>query len=172
MTNPDVHIVNIVNLENRDYLVDVGYAAPFFNPIPFDLSEEYKITWGADEYILIPRSENGYSELILFRNAREKHGYTVKPQARSILEFKTVIKDSFRESATFLNAILLVRYKSISSIMIHNFSLVETSASNFKIIDLKNKADLIDNICTHFAMPKDIVIESLNFITNFEDAWI
>lgn len=171
MTNPDVHIVSIVNIENRDYLVDVGYAAPFFNPIPLDLTEKYKISWGADEYILMPKNKNGYSELKMFRNGQLKHGYTVKPHARFISEFETVINDSFIESATFLNAILLIRFRAKSSVMIHNFSLVETYDLNFRITKLKSKAEIIDNILTHFAIPKDIVEESVNFITNFDNAW-
>ena len=171
MTNPDVHIVNIVNIENRDYLVDVGYAAPFFNPIPLDLTKEYKFALGVDEYVLFPKSVNGYSELKMFRNGKVKHGYFVKPHARSISEFEDKIKDSFRESATFLNAILLVRFRAKSSIRIHNFSLVESHDLNFKQIALSDKEELIDKIFIHFAIPKEIIEESLGLITNFEDAW-
>ena len=171
MTNPDVHIVNIVSIENRDYLVDVGYAAPFLNPIPLDLTEEYKIALGVDEYIILPRTENGYSKLKMIRNGQIKHGYTVKPYSRSISEFETVIKDSFTESATFFNAILLVLFKSKSSIVIHNFSLIESYGSNFKSIKLESKIELIDNIVRHFKIPKEIVEDALAFTTNFEDAW-
>ncbi|MEN8191514.1 MAG: arylamine N-acetyltransferase [Bacteroidota bacterium] len=171
MTNPDVHIVNIVSIENRDYLVDVGYAAPFFGPIPLDLTQEYKIGLGSDEYVLFPRNSKGYSELKMFRNGCLKHGYSVKPQARSISEFETVIKASFRESATFLNAILLVQFGQQSSIRIHNFSLIESNKQNFKQIEIKNKEDLVNNILRYFAIPKEIIEESIGSITNFEDAW-
>ncbi|MEE8479184.1 MAG: arylamine N-acetyltransferase [Candidatus Neomarinimicrobiota bacterium] len=171
MANPDVHIVNIVSIENRDYLVDVGYAAPFLNPIPLDLIEDYKITLGADEYVISPRSENGYSKLKMIRSGQTKHGYTVKPYSRSISEFETIIKNSFKESSTFLNAILLVMFKSKSSIVIHNFSLIENYGVNFKSIKLESKLELIDNIVRHFKIPKEIVEDALAFITNFEDAW-
>ena len=33
MSNPDVHLVNMVTVEKRQYLVDVGYAAPFLMPL-------------------------------------------------------------------------------------------------------------------------------------------
>ena len=171
MTNPDVHIINIVSIDKKDYLVDVGYAAPFLKPIPLDLTEEYKIALGTDEYFVLPKSENGYSELKMFRNGRLKHGYTAKPYARSISEFETVITDSFRDTATFLNAILLVRFKSNSSIVIHNFSLIETKDIHSKITKLKSKADLTEKIITHFAIPKNIIEESLAIIKNYEDAW-
>jgi N-hydroxyarylamine O-acetyltransferase len=171
MANPDVHIVNVVNIENRDYLVDLGYAAPFFKPIPLDLNEAYKIALGADEYILNPKSEDGYFELKMLRNGRVKHGYKFKSFARSITEFETVINDSFRESATFLNSILLVRFRSKSSIMIHNFSLVESYDLNYKFTKFVSKVDLIDNIFLCFAIPKYIIEEALSFVTKFEDAW-
>ena len=171
MTNPDVHIINIVSIDKKDFLVDVGYAAPFLKPIPLDLDEEYKIALGTDEYFVLPKSENGYSELRMFRNGRLKHGYTAKPYARSISEFETVITDSFRDTSTFLNAILLVRFKSNSSIVIHNFSLIETKDIHSKITKLKSKADLAEKIITHFAIPKNIIEESLSIIKNYEDAW-
>ncbi len=38
MSDPDIHIVNIVKIKNREYLVDVDYAAPFAEPLPLDLS--------------------------------------------------------------------------------------------------------------------------------------
>ena len=123
------------------------------------------------QYFLIPRNSNGYSELKMFRNGCIKHGYRVKPHARMISEFETVIKDSFRESATFLNAILLVRFGSKSSVRIHNFSLIESHDQNFRQIELKNKDDLIDNIYRFFAIPKEIIEESIGLITSFKDAW-
>jgi arylamine N-acetyltransferase len=171
MTNPDVHIVNIVNIEDREFLIDLGYAAPFYAPIPLDLKEEYKIAFGADKYILIPKTKNGNYELKMFRNERVKHGYKVKPQARSISDFETVINNSFRESATFLNAVLLVRFNPMSSVTIHNFSLIESFKHDFKLARLDNKAELAEKIYFHFVIPKNIVEESLNFITKFEDAW-
>jgi predicted nucleotidyltransferase len=55
--------------------------------------------------------------------------------------------------------------------VIHNFSLVESTGINFKSIKLENKVELIDNIVRHFAIPKEIVEDALDLITNFEDAW-
>ncbi len=36
MSNPDVHLVSMAELDQRQYLVDVGYAAPFAVPLPRD----------------------------------------------------------------------------------------------------------------------------------------
>ena len=56
----------------------VGYTAPFFDPIFLDLNQKYKIAFGTDEYVLLPRSPNGNSKLKMFRNGFIKHGYCVK----------------------------------------------------------------------------------------------
>jgi arylamine N-acetyltransferase len=41
MSQPDVHLVNVVRIDNREYLVDVGYAAPFLEPLPFDRDSDF-----------------------------------------------------------------------------------------------------------------------------------
>jgi arylamine N-acetyltransferase len=171
MSNPDSHLVNVVNLENRQYLLDVGYAAPFLKPIPLDLQKNYQIEFGADRYVLLPKDNNGHSKLQLYRNNELKHGYKVKPYPRSKTEFDNVIKNSFRDSATFFNAILLVKYNHNESTVIHNFSLIESNVKNYHKRILSNTAELADEIVARFGMKKQIVQYSLNFINNYNDAW-
>jgi len=171
MSNPDVHIVNIVEINHREYLVDVGYAAPFYNPIPLDLPTNYELIFGSDKYILKPRDKRNYSELQLIRDRKNKHGYIVKPHPRSITEFETVIEDSMRSTSTFLNAVLLVKYGVNSSVVIHNFSLIEIKDSNVNRVLLKDKEELIDQIYLKFGISKEIARESLSLIKNFNDAW-
>ena len=48
MKNPDVHIVSVVNIENREFLIDTGYAAPFSEPIPLNLLNDYIIDMGKE----------------------------------------------------------------------------------------------------------------------------
>src|SRR5665811_331066 len=38
MKNPDVHLISIVKIEEREFIVDGGYAAPFLEPLPSDLA--------------------------------------------------------------------------------------------------------------------------------------
>jgi arylamine N-acetyltransferase len=171
MNNPDVHVVNIVSIDGRDYLVDVGYASPFLNPMPLDQSDEYEIIYGTDKYVLYPRNNRGCSVLKMFRKKEAKHGYIVKPDARSIAEFNDVIKDSFREEATFLNSLLLVRFESSLSVRIHNFSITKSMDGIFKQRDLKNMDELIMTIAFEFSIPQHIVSESVKMIRDFGDAW-
>jgi len=171
MMNPDVHIANVITINNKEYLVDVGYAAPFLTPLPLYLSRNYEITLGNNRYILLPKYKKGRSEIQLYRDDKLSHSYTLKPQVRSISEFEKVIEDSFRASATFMNAILLVRFGVNSSVVIHNFSILKTNKTVIKKTDLKNKSELAAQITANFKIPVDIVEEALETITNFKDAW-
>ncbi len=174
MSSPDVHIVSIVTLEDQEYIVDVGNAALFFEPLPRGLSTEFQINFGNDKYILLPKDENGFSKMKLYRNGTLKHGYTVKPYSRTISEFDQVIKSSFDLTATFMNAVLLVLFGiegNRSSIVIHNFSVTEFMGGNFEKRMLANKNELIKEIENKFRIPKKIVEESLSQISDFKDAW-
>ena len=171
MTNPDVHIVNIVEINSTEHLVDVGYAAPFYNPIPLDLAKNYEISYGNDKYIIKPRDKRNYSELQLIRDGKNKHGYIVKPQPRSITEFEKVIEGSMKSTSTFLNAVLLVKYGENSSTVINNLSLIEIENSIVNKVLLKDREELIDQIYLKFGISKEITRESLSLIKNFNDAW-
>jgi arylamine N-acetyltransferase len=59
MSNPDVHMVIMVNVDGREYLVDGGYAAPFLSPLPRDLKEDYVVALGRDRYVLRPQDTTG-----------------------------------------------------------------------------------------------------------------
>lgn len=104
MKAPDVHLASIVTIEGQEFIADVGYAAPFLEPLPRNLSSDYQITFGNDKYILLPKDSNGFSQLKFYRNGALKHSYTVKPSSRLISEFDCVIKASFDETATFMNS--------------------------------------------------------------------
>ena len=51
MNEPDVHLFNIVQVDNREFMADCGYAAPFIRPLPRDLSEDYTVELGSDRYV-------------------------------------------------------------------------------------------------------------------------
>jgi arylamine N-acetyltransferase len=171
MKNADSHIVSIVKLDDQEYIVDVGYAAPFLSPIPRDLATEYQINFGEDKYILSPKDENGFSKLNYYKGGSLKHGYTVKPFCRKIKDFDEVIKSSFNPDSTFMNSILLVKYGKDSSKIIHNLS--RTDIKNKKYINriLTGENELMNEIEKVFKIPKEIVRESISQISRYEDAW-
>ena len=171
MTNPDVHLVSIVTLDQREYLVDVGYAAPFWNPLPRDLTTEYEIELGRDSYVLKPQDAHGCSSLEMHRDGIHKHGYTVKPIPKQIGDFEQVISDSYRDTATFMNALLLVRFFPNRSIAIHNMTLIESQGTESKIRTLSNCDELIEAIVEYFEIPEKITLKGVKDLRLNGDAW-
>lgn len=129
---PDVHVVSMVRLEEREWLVDVGYAAPFFEPLRRDLDTEYEIRFGSCRYVLMPRDRRGCSRLQLFPAGELVHGYLAKPEPRSIGHVEGVIRDSYRDSATFMNALVVERFFPGRSVRIHNLTLTESTRQQLR----------------------------------------
>ena len=171
MANPDVHLVNIVSLEGREFIVDAGYAAPFLVPLPRDLKEDHIITLGCDRYVLKPQDMNGNSRLELYRGGQHKHGYVVKPRSREIEFFDRVIVESFRDSATFMNALLLVRLYPNQSIVIHNLSIIESKGTDYDTRQLTSRSELPAIVEKYFSIPREIVSEAVAEMGEFGDAW-
>jgi arylamine N-acetyltransferase len=171
MSKPDVHLVNIVRVEGREYIVDVGYAAPFLTPLPADLTGEYVVSLGSDRYVLLPRDEHGRSRLTLYRDENPIHGYLVNPMPRDIHEFDDSVAQSFRPTATFMNAILLVRFGLGSSLVVHNMSYIESKGNFSTKKSLETIDRLVSVIETTFDMPSDIVRVALEGVPLQKGVW-
>jgi arylamine N-acetyltransferase len=171
MANPDVHMVSIVRFEGQEYIVDVGYGAPFLAPLPRNLRNDHIIKYGDDSYVLKPQDLDGFSRLQLYRNGKLKHGYHVKPQGRDIGYFSDVISASFRPEATFMNAVLLVRFFPNRTVTIHNYSKVESTPENSSFRKMANNEELIVTIERNFGIPTGIISDALGQIKTLKDAW-
>ncbi|MFC1961117.1 arylamine N-acetyltransferase [Chloroflexota bacterium] len=171
MTNPDVHLVSMVTVEKRDYLIDAGYAAPFLFPLPLDLTTDCIIELGRDRYVVKPRDANNCSRLELYRNGILKHGYLAKPAPRRIQEFEHTIIDSFRDDSTFMNALLLARFFPDRSLVIHNLTVIESRETVSNAQSLANQDELCQAIYEHFSIPVEITKVALKELGQFGDAW-
>jgi N-hydroxyarylamine O-acetyltransferase len=171
MQTPEVHALNMITTDGREYLADTGYAAPLLEPIPRDLATDYETTSGRDRYVLKPQDANGCSRLELYRDGVFRHGYLAKPAPKTIEDFSKVIAASFSADATFLNSVLLARFYPRRSVLIHNLTLVESEANKSTMHALANRAQLIDAIESRFGIPREIVSEAVDQLGNLQDAW-
>jgi N-hydroxyarylamine O-acetyltransferase len=172
MADPDVHLVNIASLDGREYLVDAGYAAPFLAPLPRDLDEDYEISLGRERYVLNHQDGNGISRLDLYRDGELTHGYTINPIPRKIDHFTDVIRDSFRDSATFMNSLLLVRLYPDRSTVIRNLSIIESKGSEYHVRRLSGKDEVPAAVEQYFSIPREIVSEAVAEVAHLGDPWI
>lgn len=171
MSNPNVHLVSVVDLEKREYLVDVGYAAPFVTPLPRDLLTDYVIGLGSDRYVLKPQDAAGRSRLELHRDGNLKHGYVAKPEPKQIGDFESVIADSYRDEATFMNAILLARFFPDRSLIIHNLTVIESQGTESSVRMLTNRSELAKSISECFGIPPQFTRDVVNGMGQLGDAW-
>lgn len=169
--NPDVHIVNIVTINNKEYLVDVGNAAPFITPMPLYLNVNYEISCGRDFYILLPKGDDGRSRMMQYRDGALKGGYLINPQPRSFEHFDNVITDSFKEDAVFMNGLLLVKIFPDHTITIHNNNLLESRGKTVKRKSLGSNAEIIGAISRIFYIDPDISKMVLASIAELKDIW-
>ena len=167
----DVHLVNIVTINRREYIVDVGYAAPFLQPLPRNLQNKHTIEFGFDKYILHPMDASKYSRLDLYRNGKLTHGYQVNPKSRNINEFDRIVKDSFRLDSTFMNSLLLVYFNMYYSQVINNMTYLEISNSQVKKISINTFNDLIHKIEEIFLMPGDISKVAMEGVELTQNPW-
>jgi arylamine N-acetyltransferase len=172
MSNPDVHMVSMVSVEGQQFLVDAGYAAPFLAPLPRDLAKNHVVTLGRDRYVLNPQDRNGCSRLELYRDGQLKHGYLATPTPKKLEDFEAVITDSFRKDATFMNALLLARFYSDRSVVIHNLDLIESRGARSRIRSLASRDELVRVIEECFNIPQAVATESVAELGQLKDAWM
>ncbi|MCP4655067.1 MAG: arylamine N-acetyltransferase [bacterium] len=157
MSSPDVHAVVMVTVEGREYLVDGGYAAPFYEPLPRDLGSEQSVEFGNERYVLRTQDENGRSRLDHYRDGKLIHGYLAKPQPRRLEHFDAIVRASYEDSATFLNAVMFRRFFPERSVTVYNHSLIVAGPKQAEVTRLDTRPALIDAIATHFEIPRRLV---------------
>jgi N-hydroxyarylamine O-acetyltransferase len=170
MKNPDVHVISIVTIDGNEFIVDVGYAAPFFEPLPTGFNKDYVIRSGEEEYHIKPLESKGRTKVEQYYNGKLQHWYTANPKPRKIGEFTKVIKDSYADDAMFMNALRITRFSDEGSLVLKNLLLTETTGltSYTTEISFKNIPGIIQE---KFEMPADIVQEAINNIKELKSIY-
>ena len=124
MSEPNVHTSIRVYLDGRNWHVDVGYAAPFREPIPLDRLP-WAITFGRDRHVLdfpanerqapegggLDRSETAHRyEMTHYTDGERRHGYVVHGPPRRYSFFYPTIVKSFSRDWTFMQNLRITRF--------------------------------------------------------------
>lgn len=161
MNRPDVHLVIMVVLDGREYLVDVGYGAPFYKPMPSDLNDDLVMILGRERYVLQPKDGSGRSRMEMYRDDLLVHSYLAKPEAREIPEFDQVIIDSFRDDATFMNRLVIARFFTDRSLVVRDLTLTESRGDRSNSLTLGGRRELVAAIREHFGIPEEITRDAV-----------
>jgi len=162
MDTPDLHVVVLVELEDRPYLLDAGYGAPFFDPLPLDLEGDLLIPWGHESHRLRPRDGGGRARLEVLRRGGVEPGYLVNPAARSPDHFRAVISGSYRPEAYFMNNVALHRYDRERSVSIRNLLLTEATPDSSRTLTLPGAGELAREVEARFGIAASLVAEALD----------
>ncbi len=157
----DVHVAITVALAGREWLVDVGYGAPFLAPLPRDAKDDVVVGFGRDRYVLKPRDPSGRSRLEMYRGGELLHGYVVNPAPRAIAHFRSVVRDSFRDAAPFMNAVVAIRHGEDASVAIHNLEVVRSTRDAWSAAWLADRTALVEALASEFGIPSAITREAI-----------
>lgn len=164
MANPDVHTVLMVRIDGRELLVDVGYSAPFFEPVPRDLDRDFEIPWGGRRYVFRPPDERGNTRLDMYRSGTLTHGYLASPEPRDIDHFADIVADSYRSDVCFMNALVVERFFVGRSLRLHNLELTLATPESSVVIELVD-GDPAEVVERRFGIAASIVREAIDGVS-------
>lgn len=170
MKNPDVHLISFVKIDNKEYIIDGGYAAPFLKPLPRNLKEDYVITLGYEKYLVKPQDDFGETKVEQHFEGKLQHWYTAKPKERKIEEFRKVIEDSYSNGAVFMNAVRITRFSETGSMVLKNLDLTETTGNNCTTRKI-DRHDLPAVIQANFGIPSSVVKEAIGHFKELKDIY-
>jgi len=170
MKIPDVHIISIVTIEGKEYIIDGGYAAPFFEPLPRDLKMDFVVILGIEYYLIKPKDIRGRTRVEQYSNGKLQHWYTANPEERRIEEFNKVIKDSYSDDAIFMNAIRITKYSDAGSLILKNLYLTEVINNETLTTKILLK-DIPLVIQEKFGIPSGVVKKATGHFKELKDIY-
>jgi arylamine N-acetyltransferase len=170
-SGPDVHMATVVRLDGRDLLVDVGYAAPFYDPLPLDQPAPTSFRFGRDTYVVHPRDSAGRTRLDLLRDGDRVHGYLLKPVPRTIGCFRRVIRASYRDDATFMRSLLLVRFFDEQSVTIVNRLRIDSTRDGSSLREITTSDRMVEEIVSAFDMDEEVVRTAVAALPELESPY-
>lgn len=151
MDTPNVHTSIRVQVDQREWHVDVGYAGPFREPIPLDRLP-HQIAWGNDRYVF-DRHGDGHMMTVL-TNGERRHGYVVHAPARAASFFHPVILQSFEPGRTFMRCLRITRFFADRAVELRNRRLLRVTADRVRETSVDSMADLRRAVDEEFQMPR------------------
>ena len=107
----------------------------------------------------------------LHRSGQVKHGYLAKPGLRTPADFRSVIAESFRPEATFMNAVAIYRFERHRSVAIRNLEIIESTPEVSTSRALASRDELVAVAEERFGIPAELVAEAVGGLTDLQDAW-
>jgi arylamine N-acetyltransferase len=153
MSNPNVHTCIRVRVDSVDYHVDVGFAAPFREPLRLD-SLPVQVDEGANRYVLDRDAVGCGLRLSMFTGGGNGEGYLAHDPPRPREFFDSVVLDSYSPGAWFMNRLRISRIFDEYSLDLINWTLYRHEAGRTTVTRLASMEDLARAVRDEFRMPR------------------
>lgn len=152
MDRPNVHTVIRVRIEGVAYHVDVGYAAPFRQPMRLDRLP-FEMVHGKYRYLLEPDGCDEY-RMSVWCGPERVHGYAVHGPPRDFGFFRDIILESYTPGRMFMSCLRITRFFEAHTVELKNSTLTWYSGGETGETRLGSMQELRQAVEQQLAMPR------------------
>jgi N-hydroxyarylamine O-acetyltransferase len=151
MSKPNVHTCIRVRIDGLTYHVDVGFAAPFREPIRLDRLP-VRIEEGGNHYVFEEDGDGFF--MSMFTGEDFRVGYVAHDPPRPREFFDPAVMMSFTLSSTFMRCLRINRVWAGYSLDLIDAKLCRHEAGRTAVTELKNMAELKAALRDQLGMPR------------------
>jgi arylamine N-acetyltransferase len=166
MSKPDVHVCVRVRVDSAAYIVDVGFAAPFREPMPLDRLP-FEVREGNNRYVL--EADGDRFRMDLFSGDKFAFSYVAHDPPRTREQFAPTVAMSYALTSTFMTSLRISRVFDAYSLDLIGRRLYRHEAGETTVTELATLADLKAAMAGPFQMPRcpvESAIAAVEGITN------
>ena len=167
MSAPNVHTCIRVRLDGAAYHADVGYAAPFREPLRLDRLP-HQVSHGSHRYVLDRDPQGALFEVNEYSGQERLHGYRAHEPPRDSAFFHRIVLDSYLPGKTFMSCLRITRFFEDYTVELRDRTLAYYAAGASREAALSDRAALESAVANHLAMPRCPItqaVEDLERIT-------
>ena len=153
MTQPNVHACIRVRIDSVAYHVDVGFAAPFREPLRLDRLP-VQVEEGGNRYVLTADAASGGFCMSMFSDTENGVAYTVHDPPRSREFFDRVVLNSYALGSTFMQCLRISRVFDGFSLDLIDRKLYRHQAGKTATTHLESMSELKRAVEDQLALPR------------------
>jgi arylamine N-acetyltransferase len=153
MSRPNVHTCIRVRIDSVAYHVDVGFAAPFREPLRLDRLP-VPVEEGTNRYVLARDAAGGGFCMSMFSDAESGVAYVVHDPPRPREFFDPVVLESYALSSTFMRCLRISRVFDECSLDLIDRKLYRHEAGKTAITHLESMQELKRAVEDRLGMPR------------------
>jgi N-hydroxyarylamine O-acetyltransferase len=153
MSTPNIHTCLLVRTGGQAYHVDVGYAAPFREPLSLRRLPR-EVVEGRNRYVLDRYAGGEGCEVTMFTGPEKLHAYVAHGPPRSLEFFTETVRQSYQPGTTFMTCLRISRFFEHYSVDLVNTRLSLHQAGETTVTDLRSMSELKAAVAGPMALPR------------------